>query len=57
MTAVHTGGVRARWVMTCECCKATIDVGSRFVMFHGRPWIPDHALAYIKKRRSLAASG
>jgi hypothetical protein len=57
LTAVHTGGVRARWVMTCECCKATIDVGSRFVMFHGRPWIPDHALAYIKKRRSLAASG
>lgn len=36
--------------MKCECCKAHIATGSRFVLFHGRPWITEHAVLYQRRR-------
>jgi hypothetical protein len=49
--------MKARWTLTCECCKQDIPVGSRYVLLHGRPWKTAHAIAYNAKRRSLVARG
>lgn len=43
--------MKARWRMTCECCKSPIDVGDQYVVFAGRPWKPEHVLAYKNRRR------
>jgi hypothetical protein len=37
--------------MACECCKGVIPVGTQYVMFHGRPWITKHVIAYQQQRR------
>lgn len=47
---------KARFFMRCECCRAPIEVGTRYTMLHGRPWLTTHAIEYQKKRRNLAAS-
>jgi hypothetical protein len=43
--------MKARWTMACEHCRETIPVGAQYVMFHGRPWITKHVIAYQKQRR------
>lgn len=48
---LHTGGMRAHYLMRCECCGAPIETGYRYVILYGRPWLPDHAVTYLRARR------
>lgn len=43
--------MKARWRMKCECCKAPIEAGSHYVVYAGRPWLPDHLLRFKRRRR------
>jgi hypothetical protein len=44
--------MRAHYELRCECCKAPIPSGVRYLIMFGRPWLPQHALAY--RRRKIA---
>lgn len=46
--------MKARWLMKCECCSRPIEVGSHYVMFHGRPWLPAHVTRYRNSRVVVA---
>jgi hypothetical protein len=45
--------MKARFPRVCECCKAPITTGERFVMLHGRAWKTSHALSYQSRRRMI----
>jgi hypothetical protein len=48
-------GVKARWVSTCERCKADITVGASYVNLHGRRWHSTCAVQYLSSRRLVHA--
>lgn len=41
---------KSRGFTVCECCKATVPTGTRYDVFHGRPWLPAHLKVYKASR-------
>jgi hypothetical protein len=47
---------KSRGFTVCECCKAVVPTGTRYDVHLGRPWLPQHLLAYKARRKILTTS-